>query len=471
MFTAFLAGMMLFTGSINTIATKYQDITCVEYFSLREGGECCNQRFFHPVIQSGFMFLGEFGCLLPAALLALHKLAQSGWFAGGGGQEEGYVSLVEDTSGVGTTVGKVKVVLLFAIPALCDSVGTTLLNVGLFFTYASAYQMLRGTIVMFTGILTILIMKRRLHAHHWVGMVSIVFGAFLVGLASVLKCAGGEAHSDDCVAGDAEKAAAESSKMVLFGDILVFLAQVAAATQFIVEEKVLSKYKIPANVAVGLEGFWGLGICAIALPIALKVRHNGEPVENFHEAVAQIGASRQLQVTTLLSVVSIAFFNFFGIMVTKKLSGSSRATIDACRTIFIWIFAVMRGWEVVCWQRMILQILGFAILLTGTSLYNGLVSLPDLRRLRGGGETTAEPLLHSEAGTSRARTQSQSIKPRFGYSGMARSLRMGASYFLSPSSFSLKRNRSSNFLSEDSEVGDESEVSSGEDGGIIGEMD
>ena len=54
---------------------------------------------------------------------------------------------------------------------------------------------------------------------------------------------------------------------------------------------------------------------------------------------------------------------------------------------------------------------------------------------------------------------------------MARSLRMGASYFLSPSSFSLKRNRSSNFLSEDSEVGEESEVSSGEDGGIIGEMD
>ena len=84
----------------------------------------------------------------------------------------------------------------------------------------------------------------------------------------------------------------------LLGNILVVSAQIAAAFQFIVEEKVLSKYKIPANVAVGLEGFWGLGICAIALPVAFKVKRNGEPVDNFHEAAAQIGASRQLQVTT-----------------------------------------------------------------------------------------------------------------------------------------------------------------------------
>ena len=54
---------------------------------------------------------------------------------------------------------------------------------------------------------------------------------------------------------------------------------------------------------------------------------------------------------------------------------------------------------------------------------------------------------------------------------MARSLRMGASYFLSPSSYSLKRNRSASNLLSDSEVGEESEVSSGEDDGIIGEMD
>lgn len=30
---------------------------------------------------------------------------------------------------------------------------------------------------------------------------------------------------------------------------------------------------------------------------------------------------------------------------TKKLSGASRATIDACRTLFIWLFSLHMGWE------------------------------------------------------------------------------------------------------------------------------
>lgn len=55
--------------------------------------------------------------------------------------------------------------------------------------------------------------------------------------------------------------------------------------------------------------------------------------------------STQLQITTLLSVVSIAFFNFFGISVTKNLSGASRCTIDACRTLFVWMFSLWAGWE------------------------------------------------------------------------------------------------------------------------------
>ena len=30
---------------------------------------------------------------------------------------------------------------------------------------------------------------------------------------------------------------------------------------------------------------------------------------------------------------------------TKNLSGAARATIDACRTLFIWLFALRMGWE------------------------------------------------------------------------------------------------------------------------------
>ena len=55
------------------------------------------------------------------------------------------------------------------------------LQVGLFFTYASIFQMLRGTLVIFAGLLTIVVLKRRLHVHHWLGIVLITAGAALVG--------------------------------------------------------------------------------------------------------------------------------------------------------------------------------------------------------------------------------------------------------------------------------------------------
>jgi uncharacterized membrane protein len=47
--------------------------------------------------------------------------------------------------------------------------------------YASVFQMLRGTMVVFAGLLTIVILRRALHLHHWMGIILILAGAALVG--------------------------------------------------------------------------------------------------------------------------------------------------------------------------------------------------------------------------------------------------------------------------------------------------
>ena len=41
--------------------------------------------------------------------------------------------------------------------------------------------MLRGTLVLWAGLLTIVVLHRRLHIHNWFGMVLIVAGAAIVG--------------------------------------------------------------------------------------------------------------------------------------------------------------------------------------------------------------------------------------------------------------------------------------------------
>lgn len=69
-------------------------------------------------------------------------------------------------------------------------------------------------------------------------------------------------------------------------------------------------------------------------------------------------------------------FNFFGLSVTRSVSATSRSTIDTCRTLFIWIISLGLRWETFKW----LQVVGFALLVYFTFLFNGLVK-PPLRSL------------------------------------------------------------------------------------------
>jgi len=248
-----------------------------------------------------------------------------------------------------------KTALSFVFPALCDAGATTLLNLGLYYTYASVFQMLRGTLVCFAGGLTIVILGRKLHNHNWLGIVLITAGAALVGASSILY------RKDSDV---------KSAPNPLLGDILVICAQLLNALQFILEEKYLRKLHPPVLLAVGAEGVVGTLLCATVLPmLAFLDRSIGIPIDDIVGGFREIANDQTLQWTTVFTVISIAVFNFSGVSVTKRLSGAARAAIDACRTAIIWLFCVVVGWE----EFHSLQVVGFAILITGTSVYNDIL--------------------------------------------------------------------------------------------------
>ncbi len=74
---------------------------------------------------------------------------------------------------------------LLWIPTLCDMTATTLMNVGLIFISASIYQMLRGSVVLFTGTFSVLFLNRRHPAYRWFALVNVFLGVALVGLSSM----------------------------------------------------------------------------------------------------------------------------------------------------------------------------------------------------------------------------------------------------------------------------------------------
>lgn len=75
------------------------------------------------------------------------------------------------------------------------------------------------------------------------------------------------------------------------------------------------------------------------------------------------------------NVVSIAFFNFAGISVTKELSATTRMVLDSVRTLFIWLITLFLAWQ----DFQILQLVGFVILLSGMCLYNNIIIVPAFR--------------------------------------------------------------------------------------------
>ncbi|MCP6606547.1 hypothetical protein NL500_30585, partial [Klebsiella pneumoniae] len=68
----FLAGLMLVTGSINTLSAKWAD-----NFRAEGCGQSKEHNFQHPFLQAVGMFLGEFSCLAAFYLLRCRTAGQS----------------------------------------------------------------------------------------------------------------------------------------------------------------------------------------------------------------------------------------------------------------------------------------------------------------------------------------------------------------------------------------------------------
>ncbi|CAH1963878.1 unnamed protein product [Acanthoscelides obtectus] len=335
-----IALVMVITGSINTISTKWADrIQSV-------GKDGLKKDFDHPFFQASCMFLGEMSCLL--AFKILYKIYSM--------RSDGTEDVHELTKGN----RNFNPFILF-IPAMCDMTATSIMYIGLNLTNASSFQMFRGSVIVFVGILSVAFLGRVMVKKQWTGIFFIISGLALVGVADFFS----KDSSDD----------SHGRNDVITGDLLIIIAQIIQAIQMVVEEKFVAGQNIPSLQAVGWEGTFGflvLGFLQIPFyyikagpPVT---RNYGDRLEDAIDAFVQIGHSWQLMMAILGTIISIAFFNFAGITVTKEISATTRMVLDSVRTIIIWIFSLAFLGQSFHW----LQLVGFVLLLIGMCTYNGL---------------------------------------------------------------------------------------------------
>lgn len=102
----------------------------------------------------------------------------------------------------------------------------------------------------------------------------------------------------------------------------------------------------------------------------------GDKFENINDAFVQIGNSWVISLALSGMVCSIAFFNYSGVSVTKEMSATTRMVLDSVRTLTIWVYGMLVGWE----EFYYLQVVGFVLLLAGTFIYNNIIIEPLLRK-------------------------------------------------------------------------------------------
>lgn len=309
--------VMLVTGSANTLLMKIQT---QQFVPGRVGG--MPMQFDHPFVQTLFMCLGELLCL--------------GVFLG-----------ISDPKSTRKTIDGIPK-KIFAIPSLCDWTATTLVNAAYIYIPASIIQMTRGSIVLFVCIFSIVFLKKKQYGYHYAGVLLVVIGISLVSFAAL---------------------DGQTGSHPLWGISLCILGQVAQASMLVVEESYLSKYDIPPLYCVGMEGLWGCGIGVVLLMVLTPTG-----IEHTFDAIYQVNHSHFLFLTVFASIISIAFFNWSGITVTKESSCIARATIDTSRTIVIWVVELALMWSHFSWT----QLGGFITLAIGSIIYNEVYQFPQL---------------------------------------------------------------------------------------------
>ena len=383
------------------------------------------------------MFIGEMGCWLVVFGFYLYKTYFSkdapllqGGYEQINGHDDGAISDGEDNEAImersfssieaANPVAKSLIadyegrrelvgwrIILLALPACCDITGTTLMNIGLLFVAASIYQMTRGALVLFVGLFSVMFLKRKLYLYQWLALFIVVLGVGIVGLAGAIAD-NPQAQPEPMKTGllairavlvDIKiQAQTPEALWTILGVLMIAAAQIFTATQFVLEEWILEQYALEPLKVVGWEGVFGFIVTVIGMIILHFAVGRTEKGRNGYfdaeEGWREVTHYRAIAVSSVLIMISIGGFNFFGLSVTRTVSATARSTIDTCRTLFIWIVSLGLGWETFKW----LQILGFALLVYGTFLFNDIISPPlrtCIKRRTNEALMAEEPIEHS----------------------------------------------------------------------------
>jgi drug/metabolite transporter (DMT)-like permease len=281
------------------------------------------------------------------------------------------------------------------LPSVLDLLNTILGNVGLLWVSPSIYQMTRGSVVIFSALLSVKWLGRTLRSFHYWAILMVIVAVVLVGLAGIEATKDGDddgscGDDDDGGGGGGDDDDSGGAGNVIMGLLFIVAAQAVTAVQFITEEEFMNEFKatkLDPVALVGFEGLWGLVYFAVIAPIMTYTPPSDEAIsivwhEDFNDTFVQLSNSPTIVWLCVGYFVTILMYNVSANVVTKVLSAVVRSILEACRTLGVWMVSLIFfyvgqkciGEEWTNWS--LLELFGFVVLIAGTFSYKALIKLP-----------------------------------------------------------------------------------------------
>ena len=285
---------------------------------------------------------------------------------------------------------------LLAIPAFTDTCSTGLANIGLILLPASIYQMLKGSLIIMTFLMSKFYVKNKHILDHYIAIPVSTIGVILVGLSAYMNAAEDEENGN--------KEASDASQTLL-GIILMILAMFILSIQFCFDEYFMRKYKCHPLICIGYQGVFGffinLFLCFIFYFIKCgSYDDNEEPEylvenmctgddknvyrpENIVFALRQFVENKLLTALVPIAIFFMSSFNILGVSITKYGSATTRSVTDNIRSFLVWLwFLLPFNQEDLIERFNVLQLIGFLCISMGAFIYNGIFKLEERKLMR-----------------------------------------------------------------------------------------
>ena len=248
---------------------------------------------------------------------------------------------------------------LVLLPSATDMVSTALSTFGLPLLSLSLAFIFKGGRVVFSALLTLCILKRRLHGYHWLSIGLCVIGLVIAASSQLLS----EPSSVD-------------------GVFLVLGSELFKGLRVVLEERLMKNESFEPTFLVGVEGLFGTIVFASTLFVVwlgVKGDDHGS-FENLEDTLYRISQSESLTILFCLFPLITCVVSIASAVVTRNLSAVHNGLISVIRVGILWLVELTlfyslqsslgkqlgEPWNEYSW----LKLLGFAIVVLSSLIYD-----------------------------------------------------------------------------------------------------